>query len=260
MRDKEQGGVPLAPGGPMTRVPRWQQRADGGYYHLMDRGHDRAAIFADDEDRRAFLALLGRYRERFGFRLHHYCLMTNHFHLLVQLRRPRDLSPLMAGLLRAYVHPCHRRHGFVGHRWQGRFKSPAVQRDGYLRSCGRYIERNPLAAGLVAEPWAYRWSSCRAYALGEADALVSASPGYLELAEAPARRQQLWRDFLLGADPREEAVRRGDWAVGDEDFRRRQRQQQGRPGYGRRGRPPKAAAARLAEGINTQAQGATEHP
>jgi putative transposase len=90
----------------------------------MDRGHDRAPIFTDDEDRRTFLDLIARYGDRFGFRLYHYGLMSNHVHLLVQLRDPRQLSRLMAGLLRAYVHHCHRRHGFVGYRFQGRFKQP----------------------------------------------------------------------------------------------------------------------------------------
>jgi hypothetical protein len=85
--------------------------------------------------------------------------MNNHFHLLVKLRDPPEVSALMAGLLRAYVHHCHRRHGFLGHRWQGRFKSPAIQCRDYLLSCGRYIERNPLEAGAVAEPWDYPWST-----------------------------------------------------------------------------------------------------
>ena len=142
----------------MSRVPRRWQWAEEACYHLMDRGHDREVVFADDEDRRAFLGLVQRYRGRFGFRLYHYCLMGNHFHLLLQLQQPRHLSPLMAGLLRAYVHHCHRRHGFVGHRWQGRFKSPTIQRRDYLLSCGRYIERNPVEAGLVPLPWEYPWS------------------------------------------------------------------------------------------------------
>jgi putative transposase len=216
----------------------------------MDRGHDRQPIFADDEDRRAFLGLVRRYRDRFHFGLYHYCLMTNHFHLLVQLHDPKHVSPLMAGLLRAYVHHCHRRHGFVGHRFQGRFKSPAVQCAGYLLSCGRYIERNPLAAGLVATPWDFPWSSARWYAMGEPDALVAENPYYLELSPAIERRRQLWREFLLGEDPREEAVRRGDWAVGDDRFRRRALQELGRPAPRGRGRPRKAAAAAVQ--ISTQ--------
>jgi hypothetical protein len=66
---------------------------------------------------------------------------------------PKELSPWMAGLLRAYVHYHHRRTGFVGHLWQGRFNSPAVAVEDYFLSCARYIERNPLVAGLVAQPW-----------------------------------------------------------------------------------------------------------
>jgi putative transposase len=95
------------------------------------------------------------------------------FHLLLQLPRPQQLSRLMAGLLRAYVHYYHGRYDFVGHLFQGRFKSPAIEADSYLLSCGRYIERNPVEAGLVTEPWLYRWSICRAYALGEEDALLA---------------------------------------------------------------------------------------
>jgi putative transposase len=136
----------------MPRVPRRYQWASEACFHLMNRGHNRESIFADDEDRQAFLGLLGRYRSRFRLRLYHYCLMSNHFHVLVQMEDPAQVSPLMAGLLRAYVHHCHRRHGFVGHRWQGRFKSPAVQCSEYLLSCGRYIERNPVEPGLPAMP------------------------------------------------------------------------------------------------------------
>src|SRR5262249_33358114 len=107
--------------------------------------------------------------------------MNNHFHLLVQLDNPRRLSSLMAGLLLAYVPYFNRKYGVVGHLWQGRFKSPIVERQGYWLSCGRYIERNPVAAGLVSQPWLYPFSSCRAYVLGEADPLVTESPAVVEL-------------------------------------------------------------------------------
>ncbi len=161
----------------------------------------------------------------------------------------------MAGLLRAYVHHCHRRHAFVGHRWQGRFKSPAVQYREYLLSCGRYIERNPVEAGLLTEPWEYRWSSARAYALGAPDPLLADNTEYLAISEEPHRRRELWRQFLLGADHREEVFRAGDWAIGDGDFRLRAHLQQGRPGPRRRGRPPKHAAP--SGPIDTQANSLT---
>ena len=94
-------------------------------------------------------------------RLYHYCVMSNHVHLLVQLDDPRRLSALMAGLLLAYARSLNRRHGFVGHLSQGRFKSPLVQRDGYWLSCGRYLERNPVRAGLAGRAEEWPWSSLR---------------------------------------------------------------------------------------------------
>lgn len=160
-----------------TRAKLWTTAA---CYHVINRGHNRETVFADESDFTCFLDLLARYRARFRMRLFHYCLMSNHFHLLFQLERPESLSPLMAGLLRSYVHYFHRRHGFVGHLWQGRFKSPAVDVDEYLLSCGRYIERNPVEAKLLRHPWEYRWSSSAAYANGAADALLDDNHWYSE--------------------------------------------------------------------------------
>lgn len=225
-----------------ARSAQWTEEA---LYHVLNRGHDRADLFVDDEDRRAFLGLLARYRARFHLRLHHYCLMTNHFHLLVQIPDPRQLSALGAGLQRAYVHHLSRRHGFVGHLFQGRFKSVAVQREAYGLSCGRYIERNPLEAGMVAEPWEYPWSSAGYYALGKADALVDEATLYTELSPRPQRRHQLWREFLLGEDAKEEALRRAEWVVGDTAFSARLRQVQGRPVARRRGRRPNPVTCKI---------------
>ena len=103
----------------------------------------RETIFHDDEDRARFLQRLAEYRDRFELRIYHYCLMGNHFHVLLQLPDPRGVSRVMAGLLVAYWHHYRLRLGLVGHLFQGRFKSPAVEADEYLLSCGRYIERNP---------------------------------------------------------------------------------------------------------------------
>ena len=168
--------------------------------------------------------------------------MDNHFHLVLRLPDPRRLSALMAGLLLAYWHRYRRRYGLVGHLFQGRFKSPAIEADAYLLSCGRYVERNPVEARLVTLPWDYRWSSARAYALGEADLLLAANPWYEALATEPARRQTLWQEFLLGEDPKEETVRRDDWVIGGAAFRRRMQRRRARPGPRRRGRPLQAEA------------------
>ena len=224
----------------MPRRPRRSQWTDAACYHVMNRGHNRETVFGDDDDRRYFLGLLARYKARFPLRLYHYCLMGNHFHLLIQLAQPRHLSALLAGLLRSYVHYFHRRTSFVGHLWQGRFKSPAIDVETYLLSCGRYIERNPLEAGLVKAPWDWPWSSCAALACGRSDPLLDANPCYAELAAAPDRRQQRWREFLVGDDPKEELIRRDDWIVGNEEFRWRMHQQAARPAPRGRGRPVRA--------------------
>jgi hypothetical protein len=89
------------------------------------------------------------------------------------------------------------------------------------------------------EPWQYPWSSAAAYAMGQADPLLAENAEYLALAAEPARGQALWRQFLLGDDPREEVVRQGGWAIGDDDFRLRALLHQGRAGPRRRGRPRK---------------------
>src|SRR5215471_15649161 len=139
----------------------------------MNRGQNREVVFRSAEESSYFLHLRGRYRQRFPVRLDHYCLMSNHFHLLIHWEQAALLSRWMAGVLLAYGHYYHRRYGFVSHLWQGRFKSPAGAVEAYFLSCARYIERNPVEAGLVTEPWQYRWSSCPAYALGVADPLLS---------------------------------------------------------------------------------------
>ena len=154
--------------------------------------------------------------------------MSNHFHLLLQVRKCEHLSPLMAGLLRSYVHYFNRQCGFVGHLWQGRFRSPAIQAERYLLSCGRYIERNPLEAQLVERPWDYAWSSCRHYALGEPNERLTPDPYYLELGPEPSQRQERWRQFLLDADRKEEVIRRQDWVLGDQDLARQTANRYGR--------------------------------
>ena len=229
----------------MTRMPRRRQWTDAACYHIMNRGHNREVVFADDDDRRYFLELLARYQLRFPWRLYHYCLMSNHFHLLLQLADPAKLSSLAAGLLRSYVHYYHRRSGFCGHLWQGRFKSPAIEVERYLLSCGRYIERNPVEAGLVELAWDYPWSSSRHYALAMADKLLETNPWYEQFGNDAEVRQRRWREFLQDADPLEQAVRRGDWIVSDPELRGASQQHRGRPmprGRGRPMRPSRPAA------------------
>ena len=136
------------------RLARRWQSTEAACDHVIDRGHNRTPIVVDDHDHGHFHGLRADYRQRCRWRLYHDGLMTNHCHLLLQRPDPRQLSARMAGLRRADIHHVHRRHGFVGHLFRGRFKSPAIEADSYLLTCGRSIERHPREAGMVALPWA----------------------------------------------------------------------------------------------------------
>lgn len=145
----------------MARPLRIEQ-ADG-FYHVLNRGNERRAIFADDRDREGLLARLGRCAERFELDVFAYVLMGNHYHLLLRTRRA-NLSAAMQWLGVSYSVAYNRRHGRCGHLFQGRFKSFLIQEETYLYRLLLYVHRNPLRAGLVTRLADYPWSSYRALA------------------------------------------------------------------------------------------------
>ena len=130
----------------------------GAVYHLTSRGNARKKIFLNDSDRDEFLATLGWVVERFGWRCHAYCLMDNHFHLLIETPQP-NLSLGMRQLNGVYTQRFNRRHKRVGHLFQGRFKAILVERDSYLLALARYIVLNPIRAKMVPSVAYYPWSS-----------------------------------------------------------------------------------------------------
>ena len=135
----------------------------GAIYHVTSRGNAQASIFLDDIDRSTFLSILGLTMRRFNVICHAYCLMTNHFHLLLETP-DANLSKAMRQFNSVYTQTFNRRHGRVGHVLQGRFKSIVVDREAYLLELCRYIVLNPVRAGMVKEPGKYLWSSYRATA------------------------------------------------------------------------------------------------
>lgn len=130
----------------------------GAVYHVTSRGDRREPIFLDDEDRRAFLSLVGREVLQQGWRLYAYCLMDNHYHLLVETPDP-NLGRGMQRLNGVYTQAFNRRHGLVGHLFQGRYKAIVVDRDSYLLELCRYVVLNPVRAGVVETPEGWAWSS-----------------------------------------------------------------------------------------------------
>jgi len=133
----------------------------GGLYHITSRGDRREDIYVDNADREEWLLLLGRVCYRFNWRCHAYCLMDNHYHLVIETAEA-NLSKGMRQLNGVYTQYYNRRHSRVGHMFQGRFKGIMVEQDAYLLELARYVVLNPLRAEMVKNIQAWKWSSYRA--------------------------------------------------------------------------------------------------
>jgi putative transposase len=132
-------------------------------YHVTSRGNGRQKIFLDGQDNRKFLELFGKTIERFNWICHAFCLMVNHYHLMIETP-DANLSKGMHYLNATFCQAHHRRHDTVGHLLQGRFKAIVVDRESYLLELARYVVLNPVRAGLVGRPEDWPWSSFRATA------------------------------------------------------------------------------------------------
>jgi putative transposase len=141
----------------MPRIPRAQLA--GQAYHVLNRGNGRATVFHKDGDYRAFLDLLARAKAKFPVQVLGFCLLPNHFHLVVQPRTAEALSPFMQWWLTSHVRRYHRHYASSGHIWQGRFKSFPIQHDAHLLTVLRYVLLNPVRAGLVPQASDWPWSS-----------------------------------------------------------------------------------------------------
>lgn len=130
-------------------------------YHVTARGNRQEPIFLDDKDRVRFIELLAQALERFDASVLAYCLMGNHYHLVLCTRQP-NLAALMRQLNGVFTQRMNRRHGLGGHLFQGRYKAILVDRDAYLLEVCRYVDLNPVRAGMVASPNDWPWSSYQA--------------------------------------------------------------------------------------------------
>ena len=174
---------------------------DLGIYHVVGRGNNRQKLYRDSVDYEQKLKFLLRARKKWSFDLYHYCLMPNHFHFLVRIQQARDLPNLMRETLLAYTRYYKRKYGFIGHLFQGRFKSPRIPEESYYLQCGRYIERNPVKARIVTEAWQYPYSSARFYATGADDPLITPNLYYEEMGVKDTECQEAYRRFLLKEEP-----------------------------------------------------------
>ncbi len=206
----------------MPRLPRYA--LPGQPQHVIHRGNNRQRIFRAEDDYRRLLQVLEEAAEAHACDIHAYVLMPNHIHLLATPRRAESLPKLFQQLGRKYVQYFNRRHRRTGTLWEGRYRATVIDSERYFLTCARYIELNPVRAGLVSDPAGYRWSSYRTNAGGEVDPLVTEHPLYRALGNSLDARRSAYRALFRTAIDLEtlEDIREATnkaWALGSERFK-----------------------------------------
>jgi putative transposase len=225
--------------------------------HLIQRGNNRQNCFTGDEDFAAYAERLREAAARFGVAVHAWVFMTNHVHLLVTPTTDDGVSRMMQHLGRGYVRYFNDLHGRSGTLWEGRFRACLVQDVRYLLNCHRYIELNPVRAGMVSDPSDYHWCSYRVNALGVHSDLCTPHQLYRALGEGEQRLSAYRRLFTADTDDRavaeiREATRRGvalgdDRCIREMEARTGGRLRVGKPGPKRKRRPERRASGSLVE-------------
>ncbi len=170
---------------------------NGVPYHVVQRGNNRTPIFFKDEDYLFFLEALYGAKVKYPCLIYGYCLMPNHFHLLVEPKDKDDnVSLLIKQLGTRYVRYINKNYHRSGTLWEGRFTASLIDKESYFLACLRYIEMNPLRAGIVSSPEAYRWSSYRIRAFGERSRILDLDPWFKSLDSDSVQRQFKYRRFF----------------------------------------------------------------
>ena len=161
--------------------------------HIIVRGHNRAAIFEEEGDYVVWLSMLRLASTREGVDVHAFTLMTTHVHLLATPRHADALPRAMKDVNGAYVRYYNHRRDRIGTLWNGRYRAILIDTERYWLTCLRYIEQNPVRAGMVKRPEEYRWSSYRAHALGEQIGGLAPHAVYTALGNTPGERQSAYK-------------------------------------------------------------------
>lgn len=210
-------------------------------HHVVHRGHNRHAVFETDADRRAYLSTLAEFREVLSIKVYAWCLMTNHVHLVVDPGGAKSsIALLMKRLAGRHTRRLNRLHDKSGTAWEGRYKCSPIDSRGYLLACTRYVELNPVRAGIAAHPAEYRWSSFRARMGMERPGILDLDPCFVSLGATLEDQRAAFREWV-GAQvaPSElEMIRtsvRSNQLTGSDDFAQQVAGQTG-PRLAKRGR------------------------
>ena len=139
-----------------------REKSSSGIYHIMIKGINRQDLFEDDEDRKRFIEILELYKEKSGYRIYGYCMMSNHVHLILKEEK-ESISLIMKRISSSYVYYYNLKYSRCGHLFQERFKSEVVENDSYFLTVLRYIHQNPIKANMVKKIKDYKWSSYNEY-------------------------------------------------------------------------------------------------
>jgi len=206
----------------MPNYARKHQLRGNLIYHVFNRANSKLQIFHTKKDFTYFKHLLYKYSVLKALKIYHWVIMSNHYHLLLEIANPEILSSVMAGINKSYTNYYHATYNTVGFLWQGRFKSQPIQKDKYMLACGRYIERNPVKNMLVEYAEDYIFSSAKNYVHGVKDNLISMDPLYSSFGNNIITQQKEYKKFLLAFDSKEEKrFDNFEIPVGDFYFRKR---------------------------------------
>ena len=167
--------------------------------HVIQRGNNRQTLFTSDKDIAAYAHWLTEGAEKYDLLVHGWVFMTNHVHLLITPKQDHSVSRLMQSLGRRYVGYFNYSYARSGTLFEGRFRSSLVQNDEYFLTCLRYIELNPVRAGIVKDPGDYQWSSYRVHGFGLHTKMWAPHANYLALGNHPKRRQAVYRKLVVEA-------------------------------------------------------------
>jgi REP-associated tyrosine transposase len=188
----------------MPRAPRLV--APGCTVHVVARCNNREFSFLTPEDFEVLLAHLREMVRTYEVKVYAYMLMANHMHLLLQAPTANDLGSPLRWIMTETAKAFHKARGRRGHFWERRYRAVVVEDDLYALAALRYLDLNPVRAGLVEDPTTYPWSSCAAYARGDANPLITLHPSYLGLSPYPMVRQRQYRALLAPSpDPQADA-------------------------------------------------------
>ena len=192
-------------------------------WHIIQRGNNRSACFYADDDYRFYLEVLNEQRKRWRCVIHAYVLMTNHVHLLLTPDSSDGPAGLMKNLGQRYVQYINRTYQRTGTLWEGRYRSCLAQSGHYVLTCSRYIELNPVRAGMVSHPADYLWSSYRRNAHGHHSSLLTPHPDWLALGNADACRCEAYQQLFDNSfeDQQLEEIRlatNGGFVLGNQRF------------------------------------------